>query len=122
MGGQALFYSESGNWGASWTPRDIIVQSGSSGWYPTLAFNPATRDPVVAFHVCSVRGGVAQLSSCPAAEDELQIAERIGGYWYFTAVDPGGALQPAMFYLSSGKRAIVYRDPRAGTVKIAVEQ
>jgi hypothetical protein len=122
-GGQALYFTETPLAGGAFLPRDVVVQSGSGGWYPSVAYDPVDpHDPVVAYYVCAFRGGVSQLTSCPAAEDELQISRRTGGYWYQTTVDPEGALQPRLFYLSSGRRVIVYRDPRQGTIKIAVEQ
>jgi hypothetical protein len=77
---------------------------------------------MIAYHVCSVRPGVSQLFSCPSGEDELQLSYRTGGYWYPITVDTAGGLQPQMFYLSTGKRVIVYKDPRSGTVRISVEQ
>lgn len=120
-GGQALYFYESGN-GLTFV-RDIIAQSGSSGWYPTTAFNPATHEPVVAYYLCSVRGGVTAVSSCPASEDELQLAERVNGFWQTPkTVDPAGAMQPRLFFLSTGKRALVYRDPRNGNIRLALEQ
>jgi hypothetical protein len=125
VGGQALYFSESArtpDGGVAFPTRDTILQSGSSGWYPSVAYDPATQDPVIAYHVCSVRPGVTLLATCPAAEDELQLSERIGIYWYQTTVDTAGGMQPQLFYLSTGKRVIVYRDPRYGTVRIAVEQ
>jgi len=123
VNGQGLFFSETPLTGGAFLGRDPVVQSGSTGWYPSLAFDPGFgHDPVIAYYVCSVRGGVAQLVSCPVAEDELAISRRTGMYWYPTTVDLEGALQPKLFYLSTGKRVIVYKDPKRGTVRIAVEQ
>jgi hypothetical protein len=119
---QALYFSESTNDGATWSQRDIAFQSGSGGWYPSLMFEPATGEPVIAFYVCSVRTGVTQVASCPEAEDALRVTERIGGQWYETTVDPAGGFQPRLMRLSSGRRLIVYRDPRNGTVKLAEER
>lgn len=125
VGGQALYFAESTrtpDGGVAFPVKDVILQNGSSGWYPSAAYDPVNLEPVVVYHVCSVRPGVSQISSCPATEDELQLSQRTGGYWYPKTVDTAGGLQPQLFYLSTGKRVIVYRDPRYGTVRIAVEQ
>ena len=124
-GGQALYFSESvptADGGVSFPTRDVVLQGGSSGWYPSVAYDPGTLYPNIVYHVCSVRAGVSQLLSCPANEDELQLSYRTGGYWYQQTIDPAGGMQPQLFFLSTGKRAVVYRDPRNGTVKLAVEQ
>lgn len=125
VGGQALYFAESArtpDGGVSFPLKDVVVQAGSSGWYPTVAYRPSTKDPSIAYHVCSVRTGFTDFKNCPAAEDELQLSERVGGYWYPTTVDTAGGFQPHLFYLSTDKRVVVYRDPRYGTVRIAVEQ
>jgi hypothetical protein len=125
VGGQALYFAESvtaANGNVSFPIKDVILQLGSAGWYPSIAYDPVNNEPVIASHLCSVRPGVGQISSCPSAEDELQVSQRTGGYWYHTTVDTGGGLQPQLFYLSTGKRVIVYKDPRSGTVRISVEQ
>jgi hypothetical protein len=124
-GGQALYFAESArtaDGGVSFPVKDVVVQAGSGGWYPYAAYRPSTKDPSIVYHVCSVRLGFTDYKSCPASEDELQLSERIGGYWYPTTVDTAGGFQPHLFYLSNDKRVIVYRDPRYGTVRIAVEQ
>src|SRR6185295_16775058 len=92
------------------------------GWYPSLQFDPTTQEPVIAYYVCAVRPGVTNLASCTPAEEELDITQRIGPYWYPSTVDAEGGMQPTLLYRSNGYRLVVYRDPRLGTVKIAVEQ
>jgi hypothetical protein len=124
-GGQALYFAESArtlDGGVSFPAKDVVVQAGSSGWYPTVAYRPSTKDPSIVYYVCSVRTGFTQFQTCPAGEDELQLSERLSGYWYPTTVDTGGGFQPQLLYLSNDKRVVVYRDPRYGTIRIAVEQ
>jgi len=125
VGGQAMYFAESSSTpdgGVAFPAKDVVLQGGSGGWYPSAAYRPSTKDPSIVYFVCSVRTGVNDYKSCPAAEDELQISERLGGYWYPTTVDTGGGFQPTLFYLSNDKRVVVYRDPRYGTIRIAVEQ
>jgi hypothetical protein len=106
----------------TWTyPADPIFENGSGGWYPTLAFEPATHYPHVAFYVCALTLGVTE-GSCPANEDELRIGYRSPAKWNFQTVDPGGAFQPSLFFLANGKRMLVYRDIRSANLKVAVEQ
>ena len=124
-GGQALYFAETmatADGGVTFRPKDVVVQGGSTGWYPSAAYRPSTKDPSIVYHVCSVRPGFTEFKTCPAAEDELQVAEKVGNFWNLTTVDTAGGFQPHLFYLSNDKRVVVYRDPRYGTIRIAVEQ
>jgi hypothetical protein len=62
------------------------------------------------------------LGSCPSSEDELRLATRVVANWYFATIDPAGGMQPKLFHKSDGRRIVLYRDPRNGNIKIAVEQ
>lgn len=117
--GQLVFtYSPDGV--SQWTVPDPVVQSGTTGWYPSLAVSPTTHDPSIAYYHCSANPGVAE-GSCPDDEDELRIAERVAGNWNVTTVDADGAFQPKLAFLSTGKRVILYRHPKTGAVRLEVE-
>ncbi len=62
-------------------------------------------------------------TDCRATYDELRIIYRVAGttIWRNRRVDPAGGWGPKLFFLSTGKRAVVYRDPRTYAVKIAIE-
>ncbi len=106
-----------------WSTPDPVFGSGSGGWYPSVAVNPTTHAPSIAFYICSNQSGKNE-GSCDPTQDELDITERLvpGGAWTSpTTVDLAGAFQTQMKYLPSGKRAIAYRDPVTGVLKLAVE-
>jgi len=113
-----LSFIQSAN-GVSWIPPDPVFQSGSGGWYPSLAIDPVLHTPSIAFYFCSASPGVSP-QLCPAAQDNIQIAENVGGNWVFTIVDPDGFYTPKLGILSSGKRVLVYQ-MRDGSLRLAVE-
>ena len=100
---------------------DPAFEDGSGGWYPAIAFEPATDYPHIVFYFCALTGGV-QEGACPADEDELRVTWRTNSRWQYSVVDPAGGAQTSLFFLSSGKRAVVYRAIDSGDVKVAVEQ
>jgi hypothetical protein len=104
-----------------WTSPDPVYELGSGGWYPSLAIDPVTHDPSIAFYICSNSPG-ANEGSCPATEDELRVATRIEGNWREDLVDANGAFLPKMAYLTTGKRVIAYRTPLNGFLRLAVEK
>jgi hypothetical protein len=104
-----------------WTTPDPVYQSGTGGWYPSLAIDPKTHDPSIAFYVCSKSPG-ANEGSCNPNDDELRVTTRIEGNWREVVVDAEGGITPKMAYLSTGLRVIAYRAPGNGVVKLAVEQ
>ncbi|WP_224370292.1 hypothetical protein [Hyalangium versicolor] len=122
-----MFISCKGNTGTQctgkgdWTTPDPVYQSGSGGWYPSLAIDPKTHDPSIAFYICSNSPG-ANESSCPANDDELRVTTRIEGNWREQLVDANGGVYPKMGYLSSSQRVIAYRLPSNGVLMLAVEK
>jgi hypothetical protein len=104
-----------------WTTPDPVYQAGTGGWYPSLAIDPKTHDPSIAFYVCSTSPG-ANEGSCNPNDDELRVTTRIEGNWREVLVDAEGGWTPKMAYLSTGQRVIAYRAPNNGVVKLAVEQ
>jgi hypothetical protein len=104
-----------------WTTPDPVYESGTGGWYPSLAIDPTTHDPSIAFYVCS-NAPSANEGSCNANDDELRVTTRIEGNWQEQLVDADGGWQPKMAYLSSGQRVIAYRAPGSGVLKLAVEK
>jgi hypothetical protein len=115
-----LVFTRSSDGLSQWTTPDPVVQSGTTGWYPSLAFNPVTHDPSIAFYRCSSNPGVAE-GSCPAIDDELRVADFAVNHWNETTVDTDGAFQPKLGFLSTGKRVILYRHPTTGAVRLRVE-
>jgi hypothetical protein len=107
--------------GSTWTLPDPVFQTGSGGWYPSLSFHPSTHEPSIAFYVCSRVAGAAE-GSCPTADDELRVSERIGPNWREHRVDPEGAWRPQLAHRPDGRRVIVYRHPSTGALKLAVER
>ncbi|MDY7226522.1 hypothetical protein [Hyalangium rubrum] len=106
---------------ADWTTPDPVYESGTGGWYPSLAIDPKTHDPSIAFYLCSNSPG-ANEGTCNANDDELRVTTRIEGNWREELVDADGGWVPKMAYLSTGERVIAYRAPRSGTLKLAVER
>jgi hypothetical protein len=116
-GSTATRCSASGDWS---TP-DPVYQAGTGGWYPSLAIDPKTHDPSIAFYVCSNSPG-ANEGSCNPNDDELRVTTRIEGNWREALVDAEGGITPKMAYLSTGQRVIAYRAPGNAVLKLAVEQ
>lgn len=115
-----LYFNSSPDGFSSWTQPDPVYQSGTGGWYPSVAIDPSAHEPTIAFYVCSQRAGVAE-DSCPASERQLRVAYRVLGNWRQTVIDPHGGVLPKLAYLSNGKRVIAYRDPGNGSVKLYVD-
>ncbi|MFT3711633.1 MAG: hypothetical protein QM817_28685 [Archangium sp.] len=107
--------------GVTWNAPDEVFGSGSGGWYPSLAIDPATHDPHIAYYICSPRDGVPA-TSCQASDDELRVAGRTPGGWNSVLVDKEGGWNPKLGFFADGRRVIVYRDPRSGAVKLALER
>ncbi|HEV3048731.1 MAG TPA: hypothetical protein VGX50_00380 [Longimicrobium sp.] len=104
-----------------WTTPDPVYQTGTGGWFPSLAIDPSTHEPSIAFYNCSSASG-ANEGGCNANDDELIVSTRIEGNWREVLVDADGGWTPKMAYLSSGQRVIAYRDPAKGNMKLAVER
>jgi hypothetical protein len=103
--------------GAVWAQQDPVFQSGTGGWYPSVAIDPSVHEPHIAFTFCSTQPGIAE-GACPASERQLRVAYRVLGNWRQSVIDPEGGVLPKVGYLSTGKRVIVYRDPGTGAVKL----
>jgi hypothetical protein len=107
--------------GSDWTTPDPVYESGTGGWYPSLAIDPKTHEPSIAFYNCSNSSG-ANEGSCNPNDDELRVTTRIEGNWREVLVDAEGGWTPKMAYLSTGQRVIAYRAPNNGVLKLAVER
>ncbi len=106
-----------------WTDFQPVFQSGSGGYFSSVALNPDTHDPWVAYYFCSSNSAYNELS-CPVVERQLQVAHSPynAGIWYPEPVDNQGAWQTQMLYLTSPTRLVIgYRDPTTGAMKLAVE-
>jgi len=106
---------------ADWLAPDPVFQAGSGGWYPSLAIDPKTHDPSIAFYICSASPG-ANEGGCSPNEDELRVATRIEGNWREVLVDSEGGWSPKLAFLSTGQRVIAYRAPANGALMLAVER
>lgn len=108
---------------ANWGVFQTVFQSGSGGYFASVALNPDTHDPWVAYYFCS-SNSAANVSSCPLSERQLQVATSVGGVgkWNPQPVDNSGAWQTQMLYLTNPTRLVIaYRDPASGAMKLAVE-
>jgi len=113
----------------TWGSEESVVNSGSGGWYPSLAFNPMTHEPNVAFYDCSRSSNVLQ-QNCPSNQDALRVTFKGGGRWQTpTTVDEEGGWAPKLGFFADGRRVIVYRvsdnedhSARVGVLKLAIER
>jgi len=115
-----LFFSSSHD-GIQWTVKDPAYQSGTGGWYPSVAVDPSTHEPSIAYYFCSSTPGVSE-GNCPATQNELRIAARVLGNWRNIRIDSQGGVLPKLGFLSTGKRVIVYRHPQSGALKLYVDR
>ncbi|MBN8228973.1 hypothetical protein JYK02_15795 [Corallococcus macrosporus] len=104
-----------------WTTPDPVYQTGSGGWYPSLAFDPKTHDPSIAFHVCSLESGRNE-GSCSPSDDALVIATRVEDQWREVVVDTAGGWSPKLAFLSTGQRVVLYRAGGTQALTLAVER
>ena len=104
-----------------WTTPDPVYQTGSGGWYPSLAFDPTTHDPSIAFHICSLESGRNE-GSCSPSDDALVIATRVEDQWREVTVDTAGGWSPKLAFLSSGQRVVLYRASGTQALTLAVER
>lgn len=118
-----LYYVNSAN-GSTWNDPDPILQLGTGGWWPSLAFD-GSHTPYIAYYFCDGRTAI-QPGSCRTSDDELRLTYRdASDTWQIQTVDSAGGQYPHLAFLHSGKPVVVYRDithsgPTAGTLKIAV--
>ncbi|ATB45750.1 hypothetical protein [Corallococcus macrosporus] len=130
--GDRLTYTDCADTSASactatgnWSAPDPVFNSGTGGWYPSLAFDPVHHEPSIAFYICALESGRND-TSCNPNDDALVISTRIQGIWRETLVDSGGGWSPKLAYLSNGKRVVLYRAPVVaqdkGVLKLAVER
>ncbi len=108
---------------SNWTTFETLTTGASGGYFSSVALNPDTHDPWVAYYYCSSSPAYNEFT-CPAAERELQVQTSPGntGIWNIQPVDLQGAWQTQMLYVSNPTRLVIaYRDPTTGAMKIAVE-
>lgn len=126
--GNTIAYRRSAD-AMAWDAEEIVVAQASGGWYPSLAIDPTSHEPSVAFYDCSRSPNVTP-SNCPATQDALLVVRKSGGRWQNpVTVDEEGGWAPKLGVLPSGKRVIAYRVPvtadgaaRAGALKLAIER
>lgn len=109
-----------------WSTPDPVYNSGTGGWYPSLAFDPVNHEPSIAYYICALESGRND-TSCNTGDDKLVVATRVGGVrWNEELVDAGGGWSPKLAYLSNGKRIVLYRAPAvasdSGVLKLSVEK
>ncbi len=109
---------------ANWSVFTAVYQGpGSGGFFASVALNPDTHDPWVAYYYCS-SNSAQNVNSCTASQRSLQVATSVRGIgqWAPETVDPAGAWQTQMLYLTNPTRLVIgYRDPTTGALKLAVE-
>ena len=116
-----LYYTQSTNpVTVTWDAADPVVQEGTGSWFPSVAIDPQFHEPAIAFYFCSSTPGKAE-GNC-TDEDQLRVVQRKGGQWQQEVVDEAGGYQAKLAFLSTGKKVLVYRDPRSKVLKMAVEK
>lgn len=126
--GSILAYRQSTN-ATTWDNEETVVSEGSGGWYPSLAIDPVSHEPSLAYYACSRSSGVA-IADCQTSQDALRVVTRGGGRWQTpVTVDEEGGWSPKLGFFASGKRVIAYRvantadgSARAGVLKLAIER
>jgi hypothetical protein len=95
----ALVYTTSTD-GTTWSAPTPVDQNGSTGLYPSLAFDPSDN-PAIAYYRCSATAGT---TACDVATDGLYLARLVGGTWTPQVVhaDPAtnDGLYPALAFVS----------------------
>ena len=111
-----VYYATSAD-GHAWGGRESVFGAGTGGWYPSLAFDPTTHLPVVAYYVCSQDPGVNP-GNCQPNQDELRVSRRrTNATWEPITVDAEGGFYPTLLF-NGGQMVLVYRTP-AGGLRIA---
>jgi hypothetical protein len=108
---------------SNWSVFTTVYASGSGGYFASVALNPDTHDPWVAFYFCS-SNSAALVTNCPVSQRQLRVATSVNGTgkWNAQPVDNNGAWQTQMLYLTNPTRLVIgYRDPASGAMKLAVE-
>jgi hypothetical protein len=126
--GSILAYRQSTN-ASTWDNEETVVSEGSGGWYPSLAIDPVSHDPSLAYYACSRSSGVA-VTDCQTSQDALRVVTRGGMRWQTpVTVDEEGGWSPKLGFFATGKRVIAYRvanttdgSARAGLLKLAIER
>ncbi|MDP3237731.1 MAG: hypothetical protein Q8N26_33390 [Myxococcales bacterium] len=126
--GSILAYRQSAN-ASTWENEETVVSEGSGGWYPSLAIDPVSHEPSLAYYACSRSSGVA-MTNCQTSQDALRVVSRGGGRWQTpVTVDEEGGWSPKLGFFATGKRVIAYRvantadgSARAGVLKLAIER
>jgi hypothetical protein len=119
-----LYYFSSAD-GDDWTSvaPQRVSGLGTSGWWPSLAFDPDGL-PNIAFFNCSNRAGVAE-SACDLHELVLatQPPDQVWSNALPRVVDAAGGYLPRLAYVN-GKAAIAYKsmDAKHTTLELALEK
>ncbi len=92
--------------GVSWGQVQHVYQQGSGGWYPSIAIDPISGAPAVAFFICSLEPSA---TSCSPTDAQLVVKELVGAGWQDVINVPGQQFYlPKLQYLSTGKPVIAY--------------
>jgi hypothetical protein len=108
VGSSRLIYAESMD-GLNWSGETSVDLVGSTGFYPSLAFDP-DGNPAIAYYRCSDNASTGM--DCSATQDGLLLARRSGTTWTVQTVraDPAvnDGLYPALEFVN-GKYVIAYQ-------------
>lgn len=103
-GSSRLRYRESSD-GTTWSTPSNVDVDGSTGFYPSLAFD-AAGDPAIAYYRCNATG--PSDPNCDPSRDGLYLARRKGGRWKVELVHgQSGSLEglyPALAFVNDKVR------------------
>jgi hypothetical protein len=92
--------------GLNWGQVQHVYNQGSGGWYPSIAVDPISGAPAVAFFICSLSPSA---TSCSPTDAQLVVKELVGSGWQDVLNVPGTQFYlPKLGYLSTGKSVIAY--------------
>ena len=106
-GTSQLFYVESSD-GSTWSTPTPVDTDGTTGQYPSLAFD-SSGDPAIAYYRCN---GTHGATACDPTQDGLYLARRLGGTWSTEVVHTDSSvtdgLYPALGF-ANGKAVIAFQ-------------
>jgi hypothetical protein len=118
MGMSRLLYTESKD-GITWVAATSIDTNGSTGFYPSLAFD-SSGEPGIAYYRCNSHAGTGM--KCDPSQDGLYLARRTGTTWNVQVVadDPNvtDGLYPALAFVKD-KAVIAYQNTSFDPVAMA---
>ena len=107
--------------GVSWGMPEQIYQLGSGGFFPSIAVDPLSGNPTVAYTICSQEPSVIPGPGiCSPVDAELDLAIRTTT-WTSTTVFKGNFYLPKLAFEPSGQRVLLFTDFETGILHLAIE-